>query len=111
MHDELNGPAVSALRVRLWKLSNMVDHRMGDQKISRAPPCFGRHVKPVPAVFAVVSTYHSALSPCGGLRPVLLHKEGLCPSIGDINRLMMMMNMHNIADKPINIAPVRNQGK
>jgi hypothetical protein len=41
--------------------------------LSRAPPCFGRHVKPlVPAVFAVVSTHQSALSPRGGLWPVLL---------------------------------------
>jgi hypothetical protein len=36
-----------------------------------------------------------ALGPRGGLWPVLLmcviHKEGLCPSSGDINRLMMMM--------------------
>jgi hypothetical protein len=40
--------------------------------LSRAP-CFGRHVKPlVPAVFAVVSTYQSALGWRGGLWPVLL---------------------------------------
>ncbi|RVE49367.1 hypothetical protein evm_005982 [Chilo suppressalis] len=38
---------------------------MGDQKLlSRAPPCFGRHVKPlVPAASAVVSTHQSALGP------------------------------------------------
>jgi hypothetical protein len=35
-----------------------------------APPCFGRHVKPLlPAAFAVVSTYQD---PRGGLWPVLL---------------------------------------
>jgi hypothetical protein len=40
---------------------------------SRAPPCFGRHVKPlVPAAFAVVSTHQPALGPRGGLWPVLL---------------------------------------
>ncbi|RVE55040.1 hypothetical protein evm_000407 [Chilo suppressalis] len=40
---------------------------MGDQKfLSRAPPCFGRHVKPlVPAASAVVSTRQSALRPRG----------------------------------------------
>jgi hypothetical protein len=38
--------------------------------LSRAPPCFGRHVKPlVPAAFAV---HPPALDPRGGLRPVLL---------------------------------------
>jgi hypothetical protein len=36
--------------------------------LSEAPPCFGRHVKPlVPAAFAVVSTDQPALGPCGGL--------------------------------------------
>jgi hypothetical protein len=63
---------------------------MGDQNLlSRAPPCFGMHVKPlVPAAFAVVSTHQSALGPRGGLWPVLwvIHKKGLCPSSGDINR-------------------------
>jgi hypothetical protein len=41
--------------------------------LSRAPPCFGRHVNPlVPAAFAVVSTHQPALGPRGGLWPVLL---------------------------------------
>jgi hypothetical protein len=49
---------------------------------SRAPLCFGRHVKLLlPAAFAVVNTHQSALG----------HKEGLCPSSGDINRLMIMI--------------------
>jgi hypothetical protein len=41
--------------------SQKVSHGMGDQNLlSRAPPCFGRHVKPlVPAPFAVVSTHSS----------------------------------------------------
>jgi hypothetical protein len=36
-----------------------IRNRLGDQNlISRAPPCFERHVKPLfPAVFAVVSTH------------------------------------------------------
>jgi hypothetical protein len=41
--------------------------------LSRAPPCFGMHIKPLfPAAFAVVGNHQSALSPRGGLRPVLL---------------------------------------
>jgi hypothetical protein len=64
--------------------------------LSRAPPYFRRHVKPlVQAAFAVISTHQPALGPRGGLWSVLLmyviHKEGLCPSRGNINRLMMMM--------------------
>jgi hypothetical protein len=36
--------------------------------LSRAPPCFERHVKPlVPATFAVVATHQPALGPRGGL--------------------------------------------
>jgi hypothetical protein len=41
--------------------------------LSRAPPCFGKHGKPlVPAAFAVVSTHQPALGPRGGLWPHLL---------------------------------------
>jgi hypothetical protein len=37
-----------------------VSHWMGDQYLlSRAPQCFGRHVKPVPAAFAVVNIHSS----------------------------------------------------
>jgi hypothetical protein len=46
------------------------------------------------AAFTVVSTHQTTLGPRGGLWPVLLmciiHVKGLCPSSGDINRLMMM---------------------
>jgi hypothetical protein len=41
--------------------------------LSRAPPCFERHVKLlVSAAFAVVSTHQPALGSRGGLWPVLL---------------------------------------
>ncbi|RVE44365.1 hypothetical protein evm_010986 [Chilo suppressalis] len=40
--------------------------------VSRAPSCFGRHVKPfVPAASAVGSTHQSALGPRGGSWPYL----------------------------------------
>jgi hypothetical protein len=59
----LDGRAVSALSIRTRKLSNdrKVSHWMGDQiLLSRAPPCFGRHVKLlVLAAFAVVSIHSS----------------------------------------------------
>ncbi|RVE51906.1 hypothetical protein evm_003526 [Chilo suppressalis] len=53
---------------------------MGDQKlISRAPPRFGRHVKPlVPAASAVVGTHQSALGPRGGF---VSHLETLLTTI------------------------------
>jgi hypothetical protein len=54
--------------------------------------CFGRHVKPlVQAAFSVVSTHQPALVSYGPFSLCVIHKEGLCPSSGDINRLMMMM--------------------
>jgi hypothetical protein len=50
-----------------------VIRRVTKNVLSRAPPCFGRHVKPlIPAAFAVVSTHQPALGPRGGLWPVLL---------------------------------------
>jgi hypothetical protein len=93
--DLRNSMALRLVRfgVRSRKLSN-VGHPMGwaiKNLLSRAPPCFGGHVKPlVPAAFAVVSTHQPALSPRVGLWPVplmcLYHKEDLCPN----NKLMMM---------------------
>jgi hypothetical protein len=40
---------------------SMASYRVGDQSLlSRAPPCFGRHVKPlIPDAFAIVSTHSS----------------------------------------------------
>jgi hypothetical protein len=59
--------------------------------LSLAPPCVDKPL--VPAAFAVFSTHQPAQGPCGGLWPVTLcviHMEGLSPSSGDINRLMMI---------------------
>jgi hypothetical protein len=95
--EELNGPTVIAL----WRAIAEIKQRWSviewvtKNSLSRVPPCFGRHVKPlVPAAFAVVRTQQSALGPRGGLWLVLLmcHKEGLCSS-RDITGLMMMMMM------------------
>jgi hypothetical protein len=73
------------------------------------PPCFGRHVKPlVPALFAVVSIHQYALGPRGvGYGPFslcVIHKGGLCPSSGDINRLMMMITVR--CSKKLNLINV-----
>jgi hypothetical protein len=76
MHTfELDGPVVSALRRAIeevkqrWSVIVFVTKKI----LSRAHPCFRRHVQPlVPAAFTVVSTHQPALRPRGGLRPVLL---------------------------------------
>jgi hypothetical protein len=80
--------------------ATLVGQRMAKYLVSQAPPCFGRYAKPLDPAFALIITHQSALGPLGGLWPVVLmcnHKEGLCPSSGDINRLMMMMmNITNV---------------
>jgi hypothetical protein len=62
--------------------------------LSRAPLCFGRHVKPS-AAFVVLSTHQPALGQRGGpFSLCVIDKNAyvrLCPSIEDINRLMTMM--------------------
>jgi hypothetical protein len=72
--QELDGPTVSALRaIAEVKQSLLAIGWVTKNLLSRAPPCFGRHVKPlVPAAYAVVSIHQSALGPRGGLWPVLL---------------------------------------
>jgi hypothetical protein len=66
-------PRVSALRRAIVEVKQCwsVIRWLTKNGLSRAPLCFGRHVKPVPA-FEVVSTYQFALGSRSGLRPVLL---------------------------------------
>jgi hypothetical protein len=74
MLQELDGSEISGFGVRSRKLSNVGQSLDGDKNLlSRAPPYFGRLVKPlVPAALAVVSTHQPALGPRGGFWPVLL---------------------------------------
>jgi hypothetical protein len=71
--EELDGPAVSALSVQSWNLSTFQWPVIGwvtKNLLSRAPPCFERHVKPfVTAAFAIVPTPVSRLT--SGRRPVV----------------------------------------
>jgi hypothetical protein len=71
----IKGPAVHALRRAIaevkqrWSLIGWVTKNL----LSRAPPCFERHVNLlVPATFAVVSTHQPTLGLRTGLWPVLL---------------------------------------
>jgi hypothetical protein len=74
VYEKLDGPAVSALRRAIaefkqrWSVIGWVTKNL----LSQAPPCFRRHVKSVPAAFAVVSTHQPALGPRGGLWTDLL---------------------------------------
>jgi hypothetical protein len=81
--------------VRSRKLSKVVARLLdGLQKFIITSSSVFQNVKPlVPAAFAVVSSHQSALGPRGGISvlPLSIHKERLCPSNGDINRLMMIL--------------------
>jgi hypothetical protein len=85
--------AIAEVKQR-WSVIGWVTKKL----LSRAPPCFGRHVKS--AAFAVVNTLtnpHWALVVgYGPFSLCVIHKEGLCPSSGDVNRLMMMMKTHRV---------------
>jgi hypothetical protein len=67
----------------------------------------------VPAAFVVFSTHQAALGPRGGLWLWLvlisvIHKEGLCPSSGDINRLVMMIHcIEDFSDPAVSAFSVR----
>jgi RimJ/RimL family protein N-acetyltransferase len=57
-------------------------------------PCFGRHVKPLVPVLQPLVTTNPHWARVLGYVPFslyVIHKEGLCPSSGDINRLMMII--------------------
>jgi hypothetical protein len=54
--------AIAETKQRFMTMTDhWINHRLGDQNLlSRAPPCYGRYVKPlVPVAFAVVSTNSS----------------------------------------------------
>jgi hypothetical protein len=89
--EELNGPAVSGLRRAIaevkqrWSVIGCVTKNV----LSRTPPCFGRHVKPlVPVAFALDPHWPRVVG-YGPFSLCVIHKEGLCPSSGGINKLMM----------------------
>jgi hypothetical protein len=84
-------PLPGRFSVRSRKLSNF--GWVTKNLLSLAPPCFGRHVKPmVPVAFAVVAPTNPHWARVEGYGPFsvcVIHKEGLCPSSGVISRLMM----------------------
>jgi hypothetical protein len=98
--EGLDGPAVSALRRAIveFKQRWSVNGWMTKNLLSRALPCFGRHVKPL--VSAPTNTHWARVV---GYDPF---SEDLCLSSGDINRLMMMMTTGY--DKYLNIHYLNN---
>jgi hypothetical protein len=96
LYEEPDGPAVMVL----WRVIMEVKQRWSvirwvtKHLLSRVPPCFGRHVKPfVPAAILVVpptNPHWASMVDYGPISLCVIHKEGLCPSSGDMNGLMMI---------------------
>jgi hypothetical protein len=87
--EKLDGPAVNALRRAIAKVKQ---HSSVIGWVTK-----NLHGEPLlPAAFAVVCTHRPAQSWRGCVLLFFLcviHKEDLCPSSGDINRLMMIIGI------------------
>jgi hypothetical protein len=64
--------------------------------LSRASPCLGRHVTVAHRyahlqLLTPINPHWARVAGYGPFSLCVIHMEGLCPSIRDINRLMMMM--------------------
>jgi hypothetical protein len=80
--EELDGPAVSALRF-IYYLEHL---RASEVTLSRWSRLYLQSLAPTKMNWARVVGY-SPFSLC------VIRKVGLCPSSGDINRLMMMIKL------------------
>jgi hypothetical protein len=85
--EKFVGAVVSALRCVIvkvkqhWSVIGWVTKNL----LCRAPPCFGKHVKPLlPAAFAIVSTHQPALGPRGGLWPAHVIRKACTPAVGTL---------------------------
>ncbi|RVE50796.1 hypothetical protein evm_004545 [Chilo suppressalis] len=88
----------------------LVGHWTGDQKLlSRAPPYFGRYVKPlVPAASAVISTHQSVLGPRDGENRLMKnwgnwHKQPILPEerlVVTIRNLNLTLNLSALWPHP-----------
>jgi hypothetical protein len=95
---ELDGPAVSALSVQSCKLSNVGRSSDGWPKIyylellHASEDTLSSWCRLHLQALGPTNSHRARVVDYGLLSLCVIHKEGLCPSSGDINRLMMMMN-------------------
>jgi hypothetical protein len=85
--------------VRTRKLSN-IGQSLGwvtKNSLSRAPPCFGRHVDPGCNLQSIAPTnpHWARVVHYGPFSLCTIHKEGSCPNSGHI-RIMMKYNTVNV---------------
>jgi hypothetical protein len=94
--EELDGPAISALDVRSRKLSNIGRSSDGWPKIydlellRTSEGTFGRWYRLYLQPLAPTNPHWARVVGYGPFPMWVIHKEGLGPSSGDINRLMMV---------------------
>jgi hypothetical protein len=91
---ELYGPAVSLLQRMIAKVKQRwsVIGWVTKYLLYWVSPCFGRHVKPL-APAATINPHWARVMGYGSFSLCVIYKEGLYPSSGGINRLMMMIMM------------------
>jgi hypothetical protein len=101
LHEELDSPAVSALGVRLRKLSNAHNGQSWDgwpkpyhlELFRASEGTLSRWSRLHLQALATTNPHWARLVGYGPFSLWVIHKEGLCPSNGDINRLMMKLNI------------------
>jgi hypothetical protein len=93
LYRELNGRAVSALGVRLRKLSNIGDKKINYLKLFRASEGTLSRWSRLHLQSLALTNPHWARVVYGPFSLCVIHKEGLCPSSEDINRLITMIKI------------------
>jgi hypothetical protein len=95
INEELDGPAVSALQRAIAKVKQrwLVNGWVIKNFLCQAPPCFEGTLSRWPRLnfqwIAPTNLHWACVVGYGPFSLCFIHKEGLCPSSGDINRLMM----------------------
>jgi hypothetical protein len=95
--EELDSPAVSALGVRSRKLSNALNGQSWDgglkpyhlELLRASEGTLSRWSQLHLQLLAPTNPHWARVVGYGPFSLWVIHKEGLCPSSGDINRLMM----------------------
>jgi hypothetical protein len=84
--EELDGPAVSALSVRSWKLSNVrKGQSMGYRKLLRASEgTLTWWSQPHLQSLAPINLNWARVVGYGLISLCVIHKEGLCPAVGTL---------------------------
>jgi hypothetical protein len=96
-HEELYGSAISALRRAIagvrqrWSVIRLVTKIYYHELLRDSECTLSRWSRLHLQSLAPTSQHWARVVGYGSFSLCVIHKEGLCPTSGDINRLMMMM--------------------